>query len=274
MRAVLAITAAVMIAEALGGWVAHSLALLADAGHMLADVAALGLSLVVASLAQRPVTAERTFGLMRLEILAALVNGAALIVISLGVAVEAFHRLRTPASVDGVLLVAIAGVGLVANAAGAAILHRGHDHSLNQRGAYLHILSDLLGSVGALAAGVVILATGWVRADPLISLLISVLILGSAWRLVKESTDVLLEAAPAHIALSDVHDCIVSIPGVASVHDLHVWTVTSGVIAMSGHLVVQNPADNQRVLEAVQSRLGTLGIGHVTVQMERDPTCD
>src|SRR4029077_11897642 len=123
-----------------------------------------------------------------------------------------------PDPVNGVLLLSIAGVGLAANAAGAAILHRGHDHSLNQRGAYLHILSDLLGSVGALAAGVVILATGWVRADPLISLLISVLILGSAWRLVKESTDVLLEAAPAHIALSDVHDCIVSIPGVASVH--------------------------------------------------------
>jgi len=271
---VLAITAGVMVAEAFGGWLAHSLALLADAGHMLADVAALGLSLVVASLAQRPVTAERTFGLMRLEILAALVNGAALIVISIGVAVEAMHRLRAPDPVNGLLLLSIAGVGLAANAAGAAILHHGHDHSLNQRGAYLHILSDLLGSLGAVVAGLVILATGWVRVDPLISLFISVLILGSAWRLVKESTDVLLEAAPAHINLSDVHDCMVSIPGVASVHDLHVWTVTSGVIAMSGHLVVQNPADNQRVLEAVQQRLGTMGIGHVTVQMERDPTCD
>lgn len=274
IRTVLAITAGVMVAEALGGWLAHSLALLADAGHMLADVAALGLSLVVASLAQRPVTAERTFGLMRLEILAALVNGAALIVISLGVAVEAVHRWRTPDPVNGLLLLSIAGVGLAANAAGAAILHHGHDHSLNQRGAYLHILSDLLGSFGAVVAGLVILATGWVRVDPLISLFISVLILGSAWRLVKESTDVLLEAAPAHINLSDVHDCMASIPGVASVHDLHVWTVTSGVIAMSGHLVVQNPADNQRVLEAVQQRLGTMGIGHVTVQMERDPTCD
>ena len=274
IRTVLAITAGVMVAEAFGGWLAHSLALLADAGHMLADVAALGLSLVVASLAQRPVTAERTFGLMRLEILAALVNGAALIVISIGVAVEAVHRLRSPDPVNGVLLLSIAGVGLAANAAGAAILHRGHDHSLNQRGAYLHILSDLLGSLGAVVAGLVILATGWVQVDPLISLFISVLILGSAWRHVKEITDVLLEAAPAHVNLSDEHDCMVSITGVASVHDLHVWTVTSGVIAMSGHLVVQNPADNQRVLEAVQERLGTMGIGHVTVQMERDPTCD
>jgi len=273
MKIVLAITAAVMVAEAVGGWLAHSLALLADAGHMLADVAALGLSLVVTALAQRPVTAERTFGLLRLEILAALVNGAALIVIALGIGFEAYRRLRAPAEVQGMLLLIIAGVGLAANAVGAAILHRGHHHSLNQRGAYLHIVSDLLGSVGALLAGVIILATGWVQADPAISVLISLLILGSAWRLVKDSTDVLLEAAPAHIALSDVHDRIASIPGVASVHDLHVWTVTSGVIAMSGHLVVQNPTDNQRVLEAVQARLGGMGIRHVTVQMERDPTC-
>jgi cobalt-zinc-cadmium efflux system protein len=274
LKIVLAITAVVMVAEAVGGWLAHSLALLADAGHMLADVAALGLSLVVTSLAQRPVTAERTFGLLRLEILAALVNGAALIVIALGIGLEAYHRLHSPTEVQGPLLLTIAAVGLAANAVGAAILHRGHDHSLNQRGAYLHIVSDLLGSFGALLAGVIILVTGWVQADPLVSVLISLLILGSAWRLVKESTDVLLEAAPPHISLADVHDRIASISGVASVHDLHVWTVTSGVIAMSGHLVVQDPTDNQRVLEAVQARLGSMGIRHVTVQMERDPTCD
>src|SRR5437763_10038771 len=274
MAAVLGISAVVMLAEAVGGWVAHSLALLADAGHMLADVAALGLSLGVTYLAQRPATAERTFGLLRLEILAALVNGAALLAISIGVAIEAVHRLAAGTAVQGGVLVGVAGLGLLANLAGAAILHRGHHHSLNERGAYLHIVGDVLGSAGALAAGAVILATGWVQADPLISVLIAVLILGSAWRLVKESTDILLEAAPGHIALADVHDRIASIPGVASVHDLHVWTVTSGVIAMSGHLVVQNPGDNQRVLEAVQERLGAMGIGHVTVQMERDPTCE
>jgi cobalt-zinc-cadmium efflux system protein len=195
-------------------------------------------------------------------------------VISLGIGIEAYERLRAPAAVDARLLLLIAGVGLAANAAGVAILHRGHDHSLNQRAAYLHILSDLLGSFGALVAGAIILATGWVQADPLISVLISLLILSSAWRLVKESTDVLLEAAPGHIALTDVHDRIASVPGVASVHDLHVWTVTSGVVAMSGHLVVRDPADNQRVLEAVQERLGRMGIGHVTVQMEKDQTCD
>jgi cobalt-zinc-cadmium efflux system protein len=274
LQAALGIAAAVMVGEAIGGWLAHSLALLADAGHMLADVAALALSLGVAYLAQRPATAERTFGLLRLEILAALVNGAALLVIALGIALGAYQRLRAPAEVHATLLVIVAAAGLVANAAGAALLHRGHDHSLNQRAAYLHIVSDLLGSLGALAAGAIILATGWQQADPLVSLLIAVLVLASAWRLVMESTDILLEAAPAHIPLDQVHDRIVSVPGVASVHDLHVWTVTSGVIAMSGHLVVQNPADNQRVLEAVQARLGDLGIGHVTVQMERDQTCD
>jgi cobalt-zinc-cadmium efflux system protein len=274
MGTALAITAAVMVVEAVGGWMAHSLALLADAGHMLADVAALGLSVLVVTLARRPATAERTFGLLRLEILAALVNGAALIAISIGIAVEAYHRFQDPQPVQGGLLLAVAAVGLAANVAGAAILHGGRNHSLNQRGAYLHVIGDLLGSIGALAAGAIILTTGWVQADPIISIVISLLILNGAWRLVRESADVLLEAAPAHIALGEVHDCIVSVPGVASIHDLHVWTVTSGVIAMSVHLVVQNPADNQRVLEAVQQRLAGMGIGHVTVQMERDSTCD
>ncbi len=270
----LGITAAVMVAEALGGWFAGSLALLADAGHMLADTAALGLALFVARVAQRPATPERSFGLLRLEILAALVNGALLIAIAIGIGIEAWDRLRTPPSVDGPLLLAVAGVGLVANLVTLRILHHGHEHSLNQRGAYLHVLGDLLGSVGALAAGALVVTTGWILADPLISVLITLLVLGSAWRLIKESTDILMEATPDHIALGDVHDRIASVPGVDSVHDLHVWTVTSGVVAMSGHLVVRNPTDNQPVLEAVQDRMRALGINHVTVQMERDQTCD
>lgn len=270
----LGITATVMIAEAVGGWLAGSLALLADAGHMLADAAALGLALFVARVAQRPATPERSFGLLRLEILAALVNGALLIAIAIGIGVEAWHRLKAPPTVDGSLLLGIAVVGLVANLVSLRILHHGHEHSLNQRGAYLHVLGDLLGSVGALAAGGIVVATGWVMADPLISVLITLLVLGSAWRLIKESTDILMEATPNHIALGDVHDRIASVPGVDSVHDLHVWTVTSGVVAMSGHLVVRNPTDNQPVLEAVQDRMRALGINHVTVQMERDQTCD
>ena len=270
----LGITAAVMVAEALGGWFAGSLALLADAGHMLADTAALGLALFVARVAQRPATPERSFGLLRLEILAALVNGALLIAIAIGIGIEAWQRLRTPPPVDGPLLLGVAGVGLVANLVTLRILHHGHEHSLNQRGAYLHVLGDLLGSVGALAAGALVVTTGWILADPLISVLITLLVLGSAWRLIKESTDILMEATPDHIALGDVHDRIASVPGVDSVHDLHVWTVTSGVVAMSGHLVVRNPTDNQPVLEAVQDRMLALGINHVTVQMERDQTCD
>ncbi len=270
----LAITAVVMVVELIGGWLSGSLALLADAAHMLADVAALGLALVAAWIAQRPATPERSFGFMRLEILAALVNGAVLFAIAIGIGVEAWQRLRVPQLVNGPLLLAVAAVGLVANLAATVVLHRGHEQSLNQRGAYLHVLGDLLGSVGALIAGVIVLTSGWVMADPIISVLIGGLVLVSAWRLVKESSDVLLEAAPRHIALSDVHERIASVPGVESVHDLHLWTVTSGVVAMSGHLVVKNPTDNQPVLEAVQDRMRALGIAHVTVQVEKEQTCD
>jgi cobalt-zinc-cadmium efflux system protein len=270
----LAITAVVMLVELIGGWIAGSLALLADAAHMLADVAALALALVAAWIAQRPATPERSFGFMRLEILAALVNGAVLFAIALGIGIEAWHRLRAPQLVNGPVLLGVAAVGFAANLVAVVVLHRGHEHSLNHRGAYLHVLGDLLGSAGALAAGVIVLASGWVMADPLISVLIGGLVLVSAWRLVKESTDVLLEATPRHIALSDVHDRIASVPGFESVHDLHLWTVTSGVVAMSGHLVVKNPSDNQPVLEAVQGRMRALGIQHVTVQVEREPTCD
>jgi cobalt-zinc-cadmium efflux system protein len=176
--------------------------------------------------------------------------------------------------VDGGLLLAVAAIGLTANLIGAVVLHRGHGHSLNERGAYLHVLSDLLGSVGALVAGALVLATGWAAADPVVSALIALLILRSAWRLVRESVDVLLEATPAHIALHDVHASLAAIPGVCSVHDLHVWTVTSGVIAMSGHLVVAEPAENQRVLEEARRQLAGLGIGHMTVQIERETICE
>ena len=269
-----AITLVVMVVELVGSWWSGSLALLADAGHMLADAAALAVALFAAWIAQRPATAQRSFGFMRLEVFAALVNGAVLIVIAIGIAVEAWRRLHAPPAVNGALLIGVAAVGLLANVAAVAILHRGHQHSLNQRGAYLHVMGDLLGSIGALAAGAIVLAFGWTPADPLISVLIGALILVSAWRLVKESTDVLLEATPRHIALSDVHERIVSVPGVDSVHDLHLWTVTSGVVAMSGHLVVKNPTDNQPVLQEVQGRMRALGIQHVTVQVEREPICD
>jgi cobalt-zinc-cadmium efflux system protein len=271
---VLGLTALVMCAEAAGGLVAHSLALLADAGHMLADVGAIGLALFAARMARLPATPERTFGYLRMEILAALANGAVLFAIVVAIAFEAMSRLRHPAQVNAPVLLAIAAVGFAANVVAARILHHGHDHSLNQRAAFLHVVGDLLGSLAALVAGGVILATGWTPADPLLSLAISLLVLVSAWRLVRESVDVLLEAAPAHIPLAAVHERLASVPGVSSVHDLHVWTVTSGVVAMSGHLVVRDPGDHQRVLEQVQDRMGAFGIGHVTVQVEREQVCD
>jgi cobalt-zinc-cadmium efflux system protein len=274
LRAALLLAIGVTVAEAVGGWFSHSLALLADAGHMLADVGALGLALFVARVAQRPATPQRSYGLLRLEILAALVNGAALVAIAVGIGIEAVRRLEAPSEVHGALLLGVAAVGLAANVVGVMILHHGHDHSLNQRGAYLHMMSDLLGSIGAVVAGLLVLTTGWRLADPIISLAIGLLILNGAWRLVRESADILLESTPSHIALGTVHDALARLPGVSSVHDLHVWTLTSGVVAMSGHLVVRNPGDNQRILEDAQQRLRSLGITHVTVQMEKDLTCD
>jgi cobalt-zinc-cadmium efflux system protein len=273
MAVALALTAVVMVVELVGGVIAGSLALIADAGHMLADVAALGIAVLVAYLVRRPATPQRSFGLLRLEILAALVNGALLIAIAVGITIEALDRLRTPIDMNAPLLMGVGALGLTANIVAAAILHRGHEHSLNQRGAYFHVLSDLLGSIGVIVAGAVVLFTGWTPADTLVSLGISALVLAGAWRLVKESVDVLLEATPAHIVLADVHERLASVAGVDSVHDLHVWTVTSGVVAMSGHLVVMEPAEHQRVLEEVQARMRRLGIGHVTIQIEKDPVC-
>ena len=269
LKLVLGLTATFMAAEVIGGLLANSLALLADAAHMLADVAAVGLSLFALWFAQRPATPEKTYGYLRLEILAALVNGAALIVIALGIFYGAYQRLRSPEPVEGGLMLAVAAVGLGVNIAAALLLHRSAGENLNVRGAYLHVLGDLLGSVGAILAAVIILATGWVAVDPLISVLIGLLILISSWKLVRESVDVLLEAVPSHIDLNEVRRAIHDIPGVDEVHDLHVWTVTSGFFAMSGHAVVRDPTQYQRVLAEIHDRMhDQFGIRHVTVQLE------
>ena len=186
---------------------------------------------------------------------------------------EAVRRLGQPPDVRPGILFGVAVAGLIANLVAMRLLHEGHDHSLNVRGAYLHILSDMLGSVGAIVAGIVIFVTGWNAADAVVSIVIALLILVSAWRLVRESVNVLLEGTPAHISLNDVQARLAEIPGVTNVHDLHVWTVTSGVVAMSGHVVVGDPAINQQVLEAAQHRLEALGIGHVTMQIEQERIC-
>lgn len=269
----LGVTATFMVVEFVSGWVANSLALLADAGHMLTDVAAVALALFAAWFAQLPATPDKTYGYLRLEILAALVNGAALFVVAGLIVWDAVGRIANPPQVEPRILFGVATAGLVVNIIAARMLHDGHKESLNVRGAYLHVLGDLLGSVGAMAAGAVILLTGWMLADPIISVGIALLILVGAWRLMRESVDVLLEATPRHIALGEVEKRIATIPGVDEVHDLHVWTLTSGVVAMSGHAVVCDPGNSQRVLETVQTRMADLGIHHVTIQIERSPSC-
>jgi cobalt-zinc-cadmium efflux system protein len=267
---VLALTSAFMVAELVGGLLSNSLALLADAAHMLTDVGALALSLFAIWFAQRPATSEKTYGYLRLEILAALVNGATLIVLSVFIFLEALERVRDPVAIRGGLMLAVAAGGLVVNIIAAVMLHRSAGENLNVRGAYLHVLGDLLGSVGAIAAAVIILATGWTLADPITSVLVGGLILASSWRLVRESVNILLEAVPAHLDLEEIHGAIRQIPGVSEVHDLHVWTVTSGFFAMSGHAVVDEPERTQEVLEAIRARMHErFGIEHVTVQVEQ-----
>jgi cobalt-zinc-cadmium efflux system protein len=271
---VLGITTLFLIVEAVGGWLSGALALLADAGHMLTDAGALGLSLLTAWIAQRPASDTKTYGYLRWEILAALVNGAALFGIAAWVVVEAIQRIGAPHQIRSTLFITVAAAGLVANLVSLRLLHGAHGDSLNARGAYLHILSDLLGSVGALGAAVVVHVTGWMLADPIISILLALLILVGAWRLLRESTDILLEAVPGHISLPDVQRSMLAVPGVTGVHDLHVWTVTSGMVAMSGHAIVPALADHPMVLESIRTALAKLGIGHVTIQLEVRDECE
>ena len=273
LKMALAITLVVLVAEAVGGWLSNSLALLADAGHVLTDAGALALSLFVAWFSRQPAKAEKTYGLLRWEILAAFINGATLLGISAWIVVEAVLRFRTPEPVSGGLMLVVAVIGLVANAAAAWLLHPVGESSLNLRGAYLHILGDLLASVGTIVAAIVIRYTGWIAADPLASLLTTALIVRGAWSLVRESVDVLLEATPKHIQLDAVRATIEGIQGVESVHDLHVWTVTSGMIALSAHAIVQDAHRHQEVLEKACGLLDKLGIHHVTLQVEQRDIC-
>ena len=264
----LGLTAVIAVAELAGGLVARSLALLADAGHMVADAGALGLSLFALAVARRPPTPEKTFGYYRVEILAALFNGALLIGVTIWIVVEALGRLKAPPDIRSGLMLAVAAVGLAANLVAVVMLHRARDENLNTRSAYLHILGDTLGSVGTIVAAGVILATGWRQADPLISIGIAALILVSAVRLVWESVDVLLEATPEHVSLARLQAAIAGVAGVTDVHDLHVWTVSNGIVAMSGHATVPDPARQQEALEEICRRVRTFGIQHVTIQME------
>jgi cobalt-zinc-cadmium efflux system protein len=271
---VLGLTAIFMVVEAVGGWAAGSLALIADAGHMLTDVGALSLTLLTAWMARRPASETKTYGYLRWEILAALVNGAVLFGLAGWVVIEAISRLHAPQPIRSGLFLAVAAAGLVVNAVSLRLLHDDHHDHLNTRAAYLHILGDLLGSGGAVLAAVIVWSTGWTLADPIVSIVLSLLILVGAWRLVRESTDILLEAVPAHISMVDVMAGMRQVAGVRGVHDLHVWTVTSGMIAMSGHAVVPDLEAHPGVLDEIRNAMQRLGIGHVTIQLETGEGCE
>lgn len=269
LTVVLALTALYMVAEAVGGWMTGSLALLADAGHMLADVIALTLALVAVWFASRPATPRKTFGYYRLEILAALINGVTLVLISLLIIYEAYHRWSEPEPVKSGAMMVIAFGGLVINAVGAYLLHGHHEEDLNVRGAWLHVMGDALGSVGAIIAGALMFFYGWYQADPLFSFIISLLIVWSSWNLIRESTNVLLEGTPAHINLRAVEEAILETEGVEDVHDLHVWTITSGRDALSAHVIHLETASPPELLSELRNKLHQrFGVDHLTIQME------
>ncbi len=266
---VLILTAIYMVAEALAGWWSGSLALLADAGHMLTDVAAVALALAAAWFSARPATPRKTFGYYRLEILAALINGVALVVIALLIFYEAYQRWSSPPAVRSSIVMLVASGGLIINVICAWILHAGHDLDMNIRGAWLHVISDALGSVGAIVAGAIMWIYGWFTADPLFSALIGVLIVWSSWRLIRESTNVLLEGTPAHINLTAVEEAILNTEGVTAVHDLHVWTITSGREALSAHVIHGYTTSQPDLLKELRTKLhDRFGVDHLTIQME------
>jgi cobalt-zinc-cadmium efflux system protein len=258
-----------MIAEAVGGWLTNSLALIADAGHMLTDVAALTLTLTAIWFGSRPATSKKTFGYYRLEILAAFVNGIVLVLLSIWIIYEAVGRWQAPPEIHGMALTLIAIGGLIVNIIAAWLLHADHKRDLNIRGAFLHVVGDMLGSVAAITAGLLIVWFGWLWADPLCSILISVIIIGGAWKLISDSVNVLLEGTPTHINLAAVESAILETNGVGGVHDLHVWTISSGMDALSAHITHSEKVHHSVLLAALRDRLhSSFGIDHLTIQME------
>jgi len=264
-----AITASFLVAEVVAGVLTNSLALLADAGHMLSDVAALGLGIFAIWIAMRPATATRTYGFHRVEVLAALANGAMLVAIAIYIFWQAGHRLQEPSEVRSLPMLLVAMAGLGANIASGSLLYRYSKDSLNVRGAFLHVLADALGSAGAICAGAIMLTTGWYRADAVAGVFIGVLVLVSSWRLLRESLGVLLEAVPPHMDAKEIEAALKEVAGVEGVHDLHVWTVTSGFVALTCHAELNDSCDISQVLEELCQMLHERhGIRHVTIQPE------
>ncbi|HEX8011962.1 MAG TPA: cation diffusion facilitator family transporter [Casimicrobiaceae bacterium] len=261
----LALTAVFAVIEAGGGWWAGSLALLSDAGHMVTDVAALSIALIAQRLAQRPPSHRASYGYARAEVLAAFINALLMLGLVVWIAVEAARRLLSPAPVAGGVVMLVALAGLAVNLLSAWVLSRGK--SLNSRAALLHVLSDLAGSVAALVAGIVVTATGWFPIDPILSLFVALLILRATWLLLAASTRVLMEGVPAHLSYEEIGSALTRVPGVSAVHDLHIWHMTSERAALSAHVVIRDPSEWPRTLEAAQRLLAKrFGIDHVTLQ--------
>lgn len=264
-----------MVVEAVGGYLTNSLALLADAGHMLSDSISLGVGYLAFSIGEKAADQMKTYGYKRFEILAAVFNGVTLVLISLYIFYEAYRRFSDPPEIATSGMLAIAAIGLLVNIFVAWILMRGGDtkENLNLRAAFLHVLSDLLGSVGAITAALLIIFFGWAWADPLASVVVAILVLISGWRVTKEAIHVLMEGTPKNVDLDQVARTIEALPAVKSIHDLHVWSITSGKNAMSGHVVVKEHIsfkDSQQVLRDIEQALLELKIGHVTVQLENE----
>jgi cobalt-zinc-cadmium efflux system protein len=269
LASTLALVSAYLVVEAAAGWLTGSLALLADAGHMLADAGALALALFAMWLAARTAPAAHTFGYRRAEILAALANGVALVVVAIFIALEAASRFAAPPAVEAAPALAVAVGGLAVNLAGIALLHGARGAGLNLRGAWLHLVSDALGSAAAIAATAAIWLADLRVADPLASLAIAALVLRGAWSLLRETVDVLLEAAPAHLDVDSLRGALEAQPGVASVHDLHVWTITSGMVSLSCHIEAANGCDGHELLGRITHELrDRFAIQHATIQLE------
>jgi cobalt-zinc-cadmium efflux system protein len=271
LKPALIVTAAFLVAEFIGALYTNSLTLLADAGHMLTDVAALTLSLAATWFATRRATPQKTYGFYRVEILATLLNGVFLVLIALYIFYEAYQRFGDPQEVRAGWMLGVAIAGLVANLISAWLLFGEHKHSLNVRGALFHVLSDAIGSVGAILASLAILLFGYTAADPAISVVVGVLILSSSWILIRDAVDILLEGTPSHVNIVSLQSDLKEIHGIESVHDLHVWTLTSGVLAMSCHVVVSDERLNRNVVLAEIRELAheRFQIDHVTVQIEQ-----
>lgn len=267
----LGVNAGMLVAEAVGGVLTGSLAVLADAGHLLSDVGAIALALFAAALAARPAEGRMTFGYQRSEILAALTNGLALVVVAVAVGIAAIGRLGDPPGIDGLGVLGLGLLGLLGNVAATAVLARGEREDVNLEGVLRHSAADALGSLGVVVAGAVVLAGGSDVVDPIVSLLIAILILASSWRLIQEPLGVLMEAAPAGIDVEAAGAAICSEEGVRSVHDLHIWTVTSGFGAIAAHVVVAADCDRDLVRRRLELLLHErFGIDHTTLQMEEE----